>query len=237
MNREYHKNRSKSLGRQMEMLVFGHAGLPVLAFSTSSGRFFDFENRGMIAALAEKIEAGQLQLFCVDSVDAESWYNRQISPRRRVARQLEYERYILEEAIPAVRARSDNGALLAFGCSLGGYHAVNLALRHPSVFTGFLALSGAFDLTQFLDGYYDDDCYFNLPLHYMANLTDPTYLDRYRENNKYVFATGWDDRCLKQNQDLAAIFADKEIPHQLHIWNVKCSHDWPVWQQMAKQYL
>lgn len=237
MNREYHKSRSRSLGRDMEMLIFGHAGQPVLAFSTSSGRFFDFEVHGMIAALSPKIEAGQVQLYCVDSVDAESWYNRQISPRRRIARQLDYERYILEEVIATVRARNNHGSLLAMGCSLGGYHAVNLALRHPALLTGFLALSGAYDLVQFLDGYYDDDCYFNLPLHYMANLWDASYLDRYRENNNYVFATGWDDRCLNQNQNLAAILADKAIPHKLHIWSVKGTHDWPVWQQMAKQYL
>ena len=221
----------------MEMLVFGHAGLPVVAFSTSSGRFFDFENFGMIAALAPKIDAGKLQLFCVDSVDAESWYNRQVAPRGRIARQLRYERYILDEVIPAVRKRNNHGPLLAMGCSLGGYHAVNLAMRHPDIVTGFRAFSGAFDLAPFLDGYFDEDCYFNLPLHYMANLTDPAYLARYNRNNNYVFATGWDDRCLKQNQDLAAILASKAIPHQLHVWDAKGTHDWPVWQQMAKQYL
>jgi hypothetical protein len=70
MNREYHKWRSSRLGREMELLVFGHAGLPVLVFPTSGGRFYEFEDRGMIAALAGKIDAGQLQLFCVDSVDA-----------------------------------------------------------------------------------------------------------------------------------------------------------------------
>ena len=60
----------------MELLVFGHAGMPVLVFPTSGGRFFEFEDRGMVAALAGRIDAGELQLFCVDSVDRESWYNR-----------------------------------------------------------------------------------------------------------------------------------------------------------------
>jgi len=237
VNREYHKGLSSSLKRMMEMLVFGHKGLPVLAFSTSSGRFYDYENKGMIDALAPKIEGGKVQLFCLDSVDAESWYNHRISPRARIARQLDYERYILDEVIPAIRARNNHPSLLAMGCSLGGYHAVNIALRHPKTITGFLSLSGAFDLAPFLDGYVSDDCYYNLPLHYMANLTDASYLDRYRQNNYYILATGWDDRCLKQNQDLAAILESKAIPHQLHIWDVEGTHDWPVWQEMAKQYL
>ncbi len=73
MVREYHTGYSSRLGREMEILVFGHAGLPVMVFPTSCGRFYDFEDRGMVAALAAKIDSGQVQLFCVDSVDAESW--------------------------------------------------------------------------------------------------------------------------------------------------------------------
>jgi len=237
VNREYQKTVSASLGRVMEMLVFGHAGQPLLAFSTSAGRFFDYENFGVIAALEERIQAGEMQVFCVDSVDAESWYNRQSLPRQRLARQLQYERYILDEVVPAIRARNSDPALLAMGCSFGGYHAVNLAMRHPNTVTGFLALSGVFDLTQFLDGYYDEQCYFNLPMHYLANLADPSYLDRYRQNNRYVLATGWDDRCLAQNQNISAVLSAKSIPHQLHIWDSKDTHDWPTWQKMAKEYL
>jgi esterase/lipase superfamily enzyme len=41
----------------MEMLVFGEAGQRVLAFPTSMGRFFDWEDRGMVSAL-EALEAG-----------------------------------------------------------------------------------------------------------------------------------------------------------------------------------
>lgn len=237
MNREYHKRLSDRLGRTMEMLVFGHAGLPVLAFPTSAGRFYDFEDQGMVGTLAAKITSGHLQLFCVDTVDAESWYNCQLPPRLRVARHLQYERYILDEVVPLVRGKNDHASLLAMGCSLGGYHAVNIAMRHPETITGFLSLSGAFDLTGFLDGYYDQDCYFNLPLHYLHNLTDAWYLDRFKRNRNYVLATGWDDHCLAQNQALGAVLDAKCIPHQLSIWDAKDSHNWPTWQRMAKHYL
>ena len=81
MNREYHKWFSPRLGREMELLVFGYGGLPVLVFPTSGGRFFEFEDRGMVAALTDRLKSGGLQLFCVDSVDNESWYNRQVPPR------------------------------------------------------------------------------------------------------------------------------------------------------------
>jgi esterase/lipase superfamily enzyme len=236
MIREYHKRYSTRLGREMELLVFGAAGLPVLVFPTSCGRFFDFEDRGMVAALSDKIDAGRLQLFCADSVDAESWYNRRAAPRWRITRQIQYENYLLQEALPLIRRKNSDPRLLSLGCSFGGYHAVNIALRHPEIFSGFVSLSGVFDMVGFLGNYYDQDCYFNLPTHYLPRLTDPWYLDRFRRNN-YVLATGRDDQCLGQSQELDRIMNEKEIPHGFHVWEDRNSHDWPTWQRMVREYL
>jgi hypothetical protein len=46
VNREHHRWHSPSLGRDMELLVFGHAGARMLVFPTSMGRFFEWEDRG-----------------------------------------------------------------------------------------------------------------------------------------------------------------------------------------------
>jgi len=62
MNREYHKGYSQELHRDMDALVFGHAGMPLLVFPTSMGKFFEYEDRGMIGVLAPKIERGDLQV-------------------------------------------------------------------------------------------------------------------------------------------------------------------------------
>jgi len=236
MDREYHRWHSPRLGRDMELLVFGHAGLPCLVFPTSCGRFFEFEDRHMVAAVADKIERGDLQLFCVDSVDAESWYNRGVGPRWRIARHVQYEAYIMDEVLPLLRQKNSNPRITALGCSFGGYHAANIALRHPDVFTGFLSMSGAFDLTGFLGGYYDDDCYFNLPLDYIPNLTDPWLLDRYRRNT-YVLATGVHDMCWNDNEQLARVLRERGIPCQLDVWGDNAGHDWPWWQRMLTTYL
>jgi esterase/lipase superfamily enzyme len=236
MVREYCKGYSTRLGREMEMLIFGHAGLPVIAFPTSGGRFFELEDRGMVAAVGDRIDAGQLQIFCVDSVDLESWYNRAAAPRARINRQMRYEEYVLQEALPLLRERNSDPRLVALGCSFGGYHAVNISLRRPDLFTGFVSLSGAFDLTNFLGGYYDQDCYYNLPTHYLPNLSDPWFLDRFRRSD-YVLASGWDDQCLAQNQELDRILNEKGIPHRFHVWEALNSHDWPTWQRMAREYL
>ena len=63
MNREYHKWWSWRLNRDMELLVFGHAGAKVLVFPTRDGRFHEYEDLRMTQVLRPKLEAGQLQLF------------------------------------------------------------------------------------------------------------------------------------------------------------------------------
>jgi esterase/lipase superfamily enzyme len=236
MNREYHKWYSQRLGRDMELLVFGHAGLPVMVFPTSGGRFYEFEDRGMIGALWGPIENGSLQIYCLDSVDMESWYNRNVPPRWRIARHVQFEDYVLSEAVPLVRTKNHDAHLVSLGCSFGGFHAVNIALRHPGIFTGFLSMSGAFDLRNFLGGYYDNDVYFNMPMDYLPNLHDPWYFERYNRN-AYILGTGWDDQCLGQNQHLDQIMSSKYIPHKLYTWDTWNSHDWPTWQRMVQEYL
>lgn len=218
------------------MLVFGHAGAPALAFSTSCGRFFDFEDRGMISSVQDKIERGHLQIFCVDSVDAESWYNRTVVPRARIARHQRFEQYLLQEVLPFVRYRNSAPGLAAIGCSFGGYHAVNVALRHPDIFTSILSMSGALDPSRFFSGYYDQDCYFNLPTHYMPNLHDVRDFELYRRNT-CILATGANDICRNVNQQMAHIFHTKEIPCRLDIWGDNAGHDWPTWQRMMQAYL
>ena len=236
MHREYHRWYSPRLSRDMELLVFGHAGAPLMVFPTSCGRFFEFEDRGMVGTLSGKIDNGEIQLYCVDSVDGESWYNRHIHPRGKILRHMQYENYLLEEVLPLVRRKNQDPHLAAVGCSFGGFHAANIALRHPDIFTGFLSMSGAFDVSSFLRGYYDNDCYFNIPMHYMANMHDAWHLERYRRNT-FVLATGVHDQCWNDNERLAALLRANNVPHRLDVWGDNTGHDWPYWQKMVDVYL
>jgi esterase/lipase superfamily enzyme len=219
----------------MELLVFGHAGTPLIVFPTSMGRFFDYENRQMLEPVRHKYESGQLQAFCVDSVDTESWYNKAIHPRDRAARHIQYDAYLVEEVLPFIRSRNQSPDLCTTGCSFGGYHAVNFALRHPDVVKRTVSLGGAFDIHQFLNGYYDDNCYFNCPPDYIPNLADGWFLDRYRQMN-IVLATGETDICLSENVRMAGIFGAKGIPHWLDVWGDGTGHDWPWWRAMVAKF-
>ena len=63
MRRDYIKWYSPSLHRDMKLLAFGHAGFPIVVFPTSGGRFWEYEDRGMVGALAPKIERGEQDLL------------------------------------------------------------------------------------------------------------------------------------------------------------------------------
>src|SRR5690349_10551699 len=67
VHREYHKWNSICLHRDMELLVFGQAGTPVVFFPTRTARFYDYENWKVIEAMRHRIERGDLQIYCVDS--------------------------------------------------------------------------------------------------------------------------------------------------------------------------
>ncbi|MGI4853994.1 MAG: esterase family protein [Janthinobacterium lividum] len=236
MYREYHVDQSHALGRHMERLVFGHGGLPVIVFPTSCGRFFEFEDQGMVAAIADKIDHGQVQLFCVDSVDSESWYAQNVEGGWRIARHLQYERYIMDELLPHIQQRSHNHTVAMAGCSFGGFHAVSMALKYPDRVQAMLSMGGAFDIKRFLQGFYNDDCYFSLPMDFLTNLHDHHQLEQMRRNT-YVLATGQHDMCWNDNERLAAIFHNKHIPVRLDVWQDSAGHDWPWWRRMLQTYL
>ena len=172
MRREYHSWVSHHLGRTMEFLWFGERGYPVLLFPTSMGRFWQNEDFGLTGALADKVDAGYIQLVCVDSVDTESWYNRNAPPAYRARRHDDYDRYLRHELIPYVQHRSGRGDLGVCGASFGAYHAANLAGRYPGVVTKAVLFSGLYHVGRFLDGYWDDLCYFHCPEAFVANADD-----------------------------------------------------------------
>jgi esterase/lipase superfamily enzyme len=178
MHREYQKWFSNRLNRDMELLVFGHAGARVLVFPTRRGRFYDFEDFGLVDALADKLENGSLQLFCVDSIDADSLYSRWIPPTNAFTATSDTKEYILEEVLPFTRMKNPQPFMIALGCSFGAYHAMNIALRHPEWFGKVIALSGRYDLSApvecfrgLFDTYYDETIYFNTPTHFYPTCT------------------------------------------------------------------
>jgi esterase/lipase superfamily enzyme len=235
VNREYHRWHSPSLGREMELVIFGHAGARVLVFPTSQGRFYEWEDRGMVATLSEHLERGWVQLVCVDSVDAESWYATRRHPVQRALRQEQYERYLLTEVLPLSAQVNANPFLITTGASFGAYHAANLAFRHPHLVGRMIGLSGLYDIKRFADGYYDERIYFNNPCDYLRHERDPGRLEALKRMN-IILVTGRDDSFRQNNEELSGILWSKGIWHALRLWD-GWAHDWPWWKQMILRYI
>lgn len=234
--RVYEKLHSASLGLDMEHLVYGWGGAPVLVFPTSKGRFFQWEDFHMLGYIAEHLEKGWLQLFCVDSIDHLSWYNFEDHQRVQLDWHLAYEEYLVHELIPHIRRRNSNPFLIAAGASFGGFHAVNFGLRYPELVGRVLAMSGEFEAEKYVDGYFDEDVLANSPLDRLRTL-GPHELAPQARSTEFILATGIWDFCKEPTLQLAREMNRLAIPHQVHIWNEPGMHDWPLWREQIRCYL
>lgn len=242
MQREYQVWHSVQLNRPMELLVFGHSGVRVIVFPTRVGRFFDYENWGIVASLREKIENGDLQLFCVDSIDAESFYCDWCTPPERIKRHNQYENYILNEVVPFSAQKNANPFLVAHGCSLGAYHALNIALRHPTVFGKVVSFSGRYGISEqighyrdLFDGYMDANIYLHNPCLYLPNIHDKVLLKQLRKL-EIIIVTGKEDILQDNNEKLYHQLLAKGINTQFFIWEGN-AHRAKYWREMVKHYL
>lgn len=241
MQIEYHKWHSPHLGQEMELKVYGYYGKPMLVFPAQGGRFFEYEDFGMINAIQGSINSGKIKVFTVDSVDNQSWANWGVHPANRARRHEDYDRYITYEVAPFIEhhCRDQKQKYIVSGCSMGGYHAANFFFRHPDIFDTTIALSGLFNLKMFVGDYSDELVYFNTPLAYLPNLEDPWYLEKYRQST-IIIGVGqgaWEDAMLADSYALGQVMKAKKIPHWIDRWGYDVNHDWPWWRKMMPYFL
>ena len=242
MHREYHKWHSDHLGREMEMLIFGTGGRAVLLFPTRMARFYDYENWGIIHTLSSQIERGEIQLFCVDSIDGESFYNTSVFPSVRIDRHLQYEAYLLNEVIPLIYQKNNGNWLESVGFSMGAYHAVNIAMKHPHLFSKTVGISGRYDLTHrihpfhdLMNGFRSDLVYHNMPIQFLPQLKDNKQLDSIHAM-EIILVVGEADPFLEGNKSLSHLLWEKGINNQFYIWEEEAHRPY-YWRKMAPLYI
>jgi esterase/lipase superfamily enzyme len=219
----------------MELLLFGHAGARVLIFPTSKGRFYEWEDRGMMDVLGEHLAQGWLQICCVDSYDAESWYAWWKHPAERAWGQELYDRYLVNEVHPFTVQRNPNPFLMTLGASFGAYHAANFAFRHPELVGRVIGMSGIYDIEHWTDGFHNETVYFHNPTDFLPNEQDPHRLDCLRRMD-IILAAGRDDPLRQNSEALSTILWNKDIGNALRLWD-GWAHDWPWWRQMVSHYI
>jgi esterase/lipase superfamily enzyme len=239
MHIEHHRFFSSALGHDMDFKVYGNYGQPILIFPAQDGRFYDYENFGMVSACAGLLEAGRIKFVCADSVDWQTWTNSSAHPSERARRHADYERYIMDELVPWVRGQTGLETLWVSGCSMGALHSANFFFKRPDVFDGVIALSGLYSVNLFVGNYGDDNTYFNSPLQYLPGLNDEWHLDLYRRA-KIVFGVGqgsWEEEAIADTRALQALLETKNVPAWFDYWGHDVAHDWVWWRQMMPYFL
>ncbi|GID30611.1 esterase family protein [Paractinoplanes brasiliensis] len=228
---------------QGTVAVYGHWGRPLLVFPTEKGDAWEWAHNGMVGEAGSLIEAGRVKLYCVDSFDAGTWSAHHLPLEERAINHGAYESWILDRVVPHIRDDSGHDTEIATaGCSLGAYHALNLAFRHSDVFPLALCFSGNYDPgTWNAWGERGDAVYFNNPADYVANLHGD-HLERLRERLSILLVCGqgrWEDTtgALASTPRMAHLLRHKGIRHELDMWGADTPHDWPSWRAQLIKHL
>jgi esterase/lipase superfamily enzyme len=229
--------RSRHLEQDVTVAKWGEFGTPVLVFPTAGGDAQEVERFQMIDALGGLLAAGRIKVYSVDSVSGRSWLD-QDDPRHSMWLQSQFDRFIVDEVVPAIRAdcSSVDIEVISAGASIGAFWALEVLCRHPEVFRTAVCMSGSYDLTDRLHGHWNDDFYFSSPLDFLPGL-EGWDLDRLRQRF-VVLACGsgrWEN--VDESWRMADVLGAKGIPNRVDQWGTEWDHDWPTWREMLPLYL
>lgn len=229
---------SPALGKEMPLVTYGHYGLALLLVPTAAADYLEYERFQLIDALAPFVEEGKIKVFSINSINTESWMNNDMEGAHKAIRQNQFNEYVFNEVIPFIKnSTSWDTPVIVSGASFGALHSMNLFLKRPDLFNGVIAMSGVYDLTEYTKGYYDEQVYYNSPIHYIPNLTDEWYLNNIR-NGKIIIATGSGAHEDPQaNLRFSEVLWNKGIWHELDIWGEDITHDWPTWRKMLPHFI
>ena len=234
------KRRDVELG-PLRLIAYGHWGRPLLAFPSELGERWDWEDRGMVAALEPLIDEGRLKLYCLDAADSYSWRADHLPLEERARRHGEYERWVTEAVAPWIHEDTNGGEIVVAGASFGAYHAANIALKRADLFPLAIGLSGVYDVGVVGWGERGDATYFNNPMDYVGHLHGD-HLEWLRSRVSLLLVCGqgaWEDTtgALESTKRFAELLGEKGIRHELDLWGHDVAHDWPSWRAQIAHHL
>jgi len=230
---------SPSLNKEMPIAIYGDYGFALLLVPTASADYLEYERFQLMDSLAPFVDGGKVKIFSINSINNESWLNNEMDPFHKGIRQQQWNNYVFNEVVPFVRnSTSPDTPIITCGASFGALHSMNLFLKRPDIINGVIAMSGVYDLTEYTKGYFNDDVYFNSPIHFLPQLQDHSILEQVRKSNHIHILTG---SGSYEDPDASGRFAkvlyDKGIWYELDVWGREWPHDWNTWREMLPQYL
>lgn len=234
MHREIQTWHSASLNKEMEIVEYGHFGPVILLLPTAAADYLEYERFLMIDVLDKYIESGKVKIYSINSINSESWLNNKLDGRTKVVRHNQFNRYVYDEVVPFIKSRSGlDTPIYTCGASFGALHAANLFFKNPWAINGCISMSGLYDLGKYTKGYWDEDCYWNSPLHYLKDLQNEAHLDAIRSSKHIHILTGSGDyEDPDGSRYISGLLHHRNIPHHLDIWGYDIKHDWPTWRAM-----
>lgn len=235
MHREELTHYSHVLGREMPYTWFGHSGRVLVTFPTSLGRHYENEDFGIIGCLEGKVNAGELQIAAIDSINRESWGVEGLEAWEKLRRHTHYDAFLAQELFPHIHHRSGRNDPIVYGASLGGWQAACFAARHPELVGRVVAFSGIFDLRRLLYGWWSEDAYYYSPADFVSNMDDGL-VQRLSEIG-WVIATGEHDTLVDQTRNFSHCLRQKGIPVHEEVWGGVFGHDWPFWREHLPRFV
>lgn len=241
MKIDYRVWHSDRLGRDMEYKVYGHGGKLLIYFPTQWNRFFEAEDKGVVATLSGPIEEGRLTLVAVDSIDGESLCNYGYwDKRKRLELQEAYFNYFYHELLPSLEHDYPHEGLpYLLGMSFGAYQAMAFYLRVPDRFDGVFAFSGIYDIRYFFSDYFDDLALLNSPIDLAYTMGDPYQIECLRNKKMLVVVSygAYESECVDNTRRLEEILHSKGIHKQFYYWSHEFPHDFPSWNHYLYHYI
>jgi esterase/lipase superfamily enzyme len=234
MNRELFGWYSPALGKDMPIASYGHYGFALLLIPTAAADYLEYERFQMMEALQPFVDAGKMKVFSIDSINKESWLNNEMLPEHKAIRHNQFNEYVFNEVVPYIKSSTSNETpIITCGASFGALHAMNLYLKRPDIINGAISMSGVYDLTEYTKGHWDEQVYYNSPIHYIPNLEDAWYFDNYkRSSNIHIYTGSGNYEDPEANKRFSKVLWDKGIWHDLDVWGNDIHHDWPTWRNM-----
>ena len=231
---------SAALGRTMryQVAVPSNAGakrFPVVyLLHGHTGRETDWFSHSSAAEVADR-----LGLVVVTPDGANSWYIN--TPAER------WEDYITRDLIQEVESRwpvrPGRASRAVAGLSMGGYGAMNIALRRPEVFALAASMSGALDTTRptsvFSRGREAEvNAWFGPPGSVTRRDNDiyRSAAEAQPANLPYLYLDcGVDDPWFGVNREFAEVLKNRGVAHEFHA--EPGSHNWPYWDRQVRTVL
>ncbi len=239
MNKSTTKISSEILKKDINLAVYGHYGFALLMFPATADDFLENEKNGFLDTLKPYIDKGKFTVFSVETLNNESWLNKELSPELKSKRHFEYNEFIVKELLPEIFGLCGGAVpVITCGAGLGAYHAANHYFRRPDIFYGVIAMGGTYNMYHFSQDYFDENCYFNSPVHYLPNLADEYWLSFLKNKHHVYLMTGEGENENPENlRDISRILDSKGIPHFADFWGKEWGHDYKTWNAMLQKIM